>query len=215
MPLEKLKTLKIDMIANEKAVIVFRFIYKQKVYIVAVCLLTEEDRKKKEAEFALVRLCFMKADDINDFLDCYANSIKITAGLTELRHFLGVEYQKDGNAWMNGFLKYLGDNIPIDIPTPDESDQEAIISTICRHENRNPNRIYRKYISRNGKENGRQKHRTEYNAQLASIRFPKLYPKFRDDKTISFAFSENVEDEKSEEEILLNFEQNERRKKNK
>ena len=64
----------------------------------------------------------------------------------------------------------------------------------------------------NGKENGKQKHRTEYNGQLASIRFPKLYPKFKNDKTISFAFTENEKDDKSEEEILENFERNERRR---
>lgn len=212
MPLENLKVLRNDMIANEKAVIVFRFTYKQIVYFVAVCLLTEEDRKKKEAEYALVRLCFMKADNINDFLDCYANSVKITAGLTELRNFLGVEYQENGFAWINGFLDFLGQIIPIAVPIPNVAEQEAIISTICRHENRDPNRIYRNYMFRNGKENGKQKHRTEYNGQLASIRFPMLYPRFRNDKTISFAFTEDNEAEKSEEEILRNFEQNERRR---
>lgn len=74
-------------------------------------------------------------------------------------------------------------------------EQEAIISTICRHENRDHNRIYRSYMFRNGKENGKQKHRTEYNGQLASIRFPILYQRFRNDKTISFAFTEDIEDE--------------------
>lgn len=215
MSLENLKVLRNDMIDNEKAVIVFRFIYKQIAYIIAVCLLTEEDRKKKEAEYALVRLCFMKADNINDFLDCYANSVKITAGMTELRNFLGVEYQENGVAWINGFLEFLGKNIPTVVPTPNEFEQKAIISTVCRHENRDPNRIYRNYMFRNGKENGKQKHRTEYNGQLASMRFPMLYPRFRNDKTISFAFTDNIETEKSEEEILLNFEQNERRKMNK
>lgn len=212
MLLENLKVLRNDMIANEKVVIVFRITYKQIVYFVAACLLTDEDRKKKEAEYALVRLCFMKADSINDFLDCYANSVKITAGLTELRNFLGVEYQENGIVWINGFLDYLGKNIPTVVPIPNVAEQEAIISTICRHENRDPNRIYRSYMFRNGKENGKQKHRTEYNGQLASIRFPILYPRFRNDKTISFAFTEDIEAEKSEEEILRKFEQNERRK---
>lgn len=209
MPLENLKNLRKDMIANEKAVIVFRFTYRQIAYFVAVCLLTEEDRKKKKAEYALVRLCFMKADNINEFLDCYANSVKITAGLTELRNFLEVEYQEDGIAWINGFLDYFGMNIPVVVPIPGAAEREAIISTICRHENRDPNRIYRNYIFRNGIENGKQKHRTEYNGQLASIRFPALYPKFKNDKTISFAFTDEAEAEKSEEEILWNFEQNE------
>lgn len=211
MPLENLKALRNDMKANEKGVIVFRFTYKQIAYFIAVCLLTKEDYKKKEAEYALVRLCFMKADNINDFLDCYANSMKIITGLTDLRKFLGVEYQEDGIAWLNNFLKYLGKNMPTVIPDYSESDQGAIINTICRHEKHDPNRIYRYYMFRNGKENGKQKYRTEYNGQLASIRFPVLYPKFKNDKIISFAFTEDIEAEKTEEEILRNFEENERR----
>ncbi len=212
MPLKNLKVLRKEMIVNEKAVIVFRFVYKEITYFIAVCLLTEEDRKKKEAEYALVRLCFMKENNINDFLDCYANSVKITAGLTELRKFLGVEYQENGLDWINSFLDRLGKKIPTDVSIPSASEQDVIMRTICRNENRDPNRIYRNYMFRNGKENGKQKHRTEYNGQLASIRFPVLYPRFRNDKTISFAFTDDKKAEKSEEEILWNFEQNERRK---
>lgn len=213
MVLSNLKDLKSDMITNEKAVIVFRFAYKEIQYFIAVCLLTEKDRKKKEAEYALVRLCFMHADDVSRYLDCYANSKNITAGMSELRNFLGVEYQKDGVAWINGFLAYLGDFIPISIPTvEDTEEQDAILYTICRHENRNPNRIYRSYMFRNGKENGNQKHRTEYNGQLASIRFPNLYLRFKLDKIISFAFTENALEEKTEEEVLRNFEINQNKK---
>lgn len=207
MPLSRLKELRADMISKEKAVIVFRFNYRQLEYFVAICLLTDEDRNKKEAEYALVRLCFMHAENINDYLDCYANSKKITAGMTELRTFLGVEYQEDGIAWINGFLDYFGQHIPVNIPVmQDEEEHNAILHTICRHENRNPNRIYRSYMFRNGEENGKQKHRTEYNGQLASIRFPNIYPKFQEDKTISFAFTEDEFAEKTEEEILRNFE---------
>lgn len=94
----------------------------------------------------------MHADDVSRYLDCYANSKNITAGMSELRNFLGVEYQKDGVAWINGFLAYLGDFIPISIPTvEDTEEQDAILYTICRHENRNPNRIYRSYMFRNGR----------------------------------------------------------------
>lgn len=212
MPLENLKILRDDMRDKEKAVIVFRFSYNQVKCYVAVCLLNEKEEKKEETKYALVRLCFMKADNINDFLDCYANVKGITAGMTELRKFFGIEYQEDGVAWINSFMECLGKKIPVVVPEPDESEQKAIIHTICRHENYNPNRIYRKYMFYNGKENGKQKHRTEYNGQLASIRFPKLYPKFKNDKTISFAFTENEKDDKSEEEILENFERNERRR---
>lgn len=60
------------------------------------------------------------------------------------------------------------------------------------------------------KKNIMQKHRTEYNGQLASARFLTLYPRFKQDRTISFAFTDDPVLEKSEDEILRNFERNER-----
>ncbi|MBO1001277.1 DUF6037 family protein [Pseudogracilibacillus auburnensis] len=210
MVLSNLKKLRSDMIDNEKAVTVFRFDYKKIEYFVAVCLLTEEDKNRKETEFALVRLCFMQIDDVNEYLNCYANSKSITAGMTELRNYLGVEYQKDGIAWIKGFLSYFGQHVPEKHPAiQDKKEEEAVLHTICRHENRDPNRIYRNYIFRNGKMNGKQKYRTEYNAQLAAIRFPSLYERFKNYKEISFAFTDDVTKEKSEEEILSNFEMRE------
>ena len=72
-----------------------------------------------------------QSKDLIDFLDCYANSVKITAGLTELRNFLGVEYQENGIVWINGFLDFLGQIIPIAVPIPNVAEQEAIISSVC------------------------------------------------------------------------------------
>lgn len=213
MVFDNLKTLRTKMIENEIAVTVFRFNYKEHGYFVSVCLLTDEDRKRSEAEFALVRLCFMHDDDLDDYLDCYANSVKITAGMAELRHFLGVEYQEDGRAWMETFCQYLAGFIPDNIIKPDVIEKQVTIRTICIHEKRDPNRTFRYYMFRNGKENGKQKHRTEYNAQLASFRFPKLYKKFETDKTISFAFTADPNLEKEEEEILEQFRINEEKQK--
>lgn len=213
MVLGNLKSLRSEMITNEIAVTVFRFDYKKERYFVSVCLLTDEDRKKKEAEYALVRLCFMRERNLDDYLDCYANSVKITAGMTELRNFLGVEYQSDGRAWLDAFCEYFGQFIPLKIPATNAIEQQVVIRTLCLHEKRDPNRTFRSYMFRNGKENGIQKHRTEYNGQLALFRFPQLYPRFKDDKTISFAFTADPNLEKSEAEILANFEANERKKK--
>lgn len=215
MLFDNLKQLRKEMVANEVAVTVFRFEYKQTGYFVSVCLLTDEDYRKREAEYALVRFCFMREDNLDNYLDCYANSIKITAGMTELRHFLGVEYQQDGRAWMDTFYQYFGQFIPSKIPKANAVEEQVIVRTVCIHENRDPNRTFRSYMFRNGKSNGKQKHRTEYNGQLASFRFPKIYAKkeFKDDKTISFAFTADPILEKSEEEVLKNFELNERKTK--
>lgn len=212
MVFDNLKLLKNEMLINEIAVTVFRFQYKKLDYFVSVCLLTDEDRKRKEAEYALVRLCFMREKNLDDYLDCYANSVKITAGMTELRKFLGVEYQLNGRAWLETFCEYLGQFIPTKIQLANAFEQQVIVRTICIHENRDPNRTFRSYMFRNGKENGVQKHRTAYNGQLAAFRFPQLYPRFKNDKAISFAFTAKPNLEKTEDEVLANFELNERKR---
>lgn len=57
------------------------------------------------------------------------------------------------------------------------------------------------------------KTRTLQGMQDKLFRFPKIYAKkeFKDDKTISFAFTADPNLEKSEEEVLKNFELNERK----
>ena len=155
----------------------------------------------------------MRENNLDEYLDCYANSIKITAGMTELRKFLGVEYQLDGRAWLDTFCEYFGQFIPRTVPEVNITERQVIIRTICIHENRDPNRTFRNYMFRNGKENGVQKHRTEYNGQLASFRFPQLYLRFKADKTISFAFTADPSLEKNEADVLAKFELNERKKK--
>jgi hypothetical protein len=69
-------------------------------------LLTDEDRKKKEARYALERLCFVRGDDLNQYLDCYANTNGFSAGMTELINFLRVEFQLDGIGWIQGLAQY-------------------------------------------------------------------------------------------------------------
>ena len=157
--------------------------------------------------------CFMLESDLNVFLDCYANTNGISSSITELRHFLNVEYQPDGRNWIQGFLRYLGQRIPSQIPPMDKDTDKAAIITVCRHEGRDPNRIYRWSIIRHLKDdNGKQKHRSEYNSQLASKKFPILYSRFKADTTISFGFIDKEEKEKTEEEVLRNFESNERKR---
>lgn len=209
MPLKNLRLLRENMCENEKAVVVFRFSYKKREYFVAVCLLTDEDCKKQETKYALVRLCFIRGNDLSQYLDCYANSQRFLVDMTDLRNFLGVEYQPDGIEWIKGFTQFFGQNIPDHIPNMNNAEQNVALRTICRHEGRDPNRIYRSHIFRNGKQNGRQKYRTEYNGQLASVRFALLYPRFKQDRTISFAFTDDPALEKEENEILRNFERNE------
>lgn len=213
MVLQNLKILRDQMKKKEMAVTVFKFKYKSQSYFVAVCLLTEDDKERSNAQYALVRLRFMQEGNLSRALDCYANSQRITVGLTELRHFLGVASQPDGRAWVETFYCYLSQFIPTTICSPSKEEEQVILHTICAHEKRDPNKTYRYYMFRNGTDmTGRQKRRSEYNGQLASYKFPQIYPQFRTETAVSFAFTEYSHLEKSEDEILTNFYINEKKR---
>lgn len=162
--------------------------------------------------YKLVRIGFMEQANIERYLDCYCNTRTIPTKIQMLREFLGVDFQGNGIGWLESFLRLFAKYIPKSTPNNSlEDEKNAVIRTICRHENRDPRRIYRSYVFRNGKLNGRQKLRSEYNGQLASIRFPNLYEKFQSYKTISFAFTDDINKEKTEREILENFVENEKK----
>lgn len=71
---------------------------------------------------------------MNQYLDCYANAKGFSAGMTELRHFLGVAYQPDGIGWIQGFTQFFGRIIPTHIPNMNNHEQHIALHTICRHE---------------------------------------------------------------------------------
>jgi hypothetical protein len=57
--------------------------------------------------------------------------------------------------------------------------------------------------SKNNK--GKTKCRTEYNSQLAAFRFPYLYELYKNDIHVSFAFTDNPNQEVDETVALNNF----------
>ncbi len=210
-----LKGLRDDMRDKEKAVVISDIRYKKINYYVATCLLTEKDKQIIEQEqlieskYVLVKLIFIVTDDLKTQIACYANSSGIVKHrrtiYSDLRKFFKIESNENFWGWERTFSEYLGTVLPRTVPEMKEKEKHVLIHAICKNAGYNPNKIYRNYIFRNGKINGKQKHRTEYNGQLASLQFPNLYPLFASDKTVSFAFTEDKEKEKSESEILENF----------
>lgn len=209
LPFAGLKTLRNLMREREIAVTVFRFGFNHKSFFVVISLLSEKDEKKENAEIALLNLCLMRRDNLDIFLDCFVNSSRLIVKDSVLRDFLGIPYNPNGTDWKDAFKTALSKAIPPGIPDMCNEEKQIAYRALCVHEKRDPNRTYRSHIFRNGTENGRQKHRTEFNGQLASYKFRSLYPRFANDREISFAFTSNPDQEKSEEQILENFERNE------
>lgn len=207
MSLNKIRPFRDLMRNRQTAVYSYRYAYNGINCFVAICLLVDDDKKLKKAQYALVRIRFMKVDNLDDFIDCYANTQGLLTGVGEIRRFFHIPYNTEGfSSWLDTFYDDFNENYPSSIEVPDNELHDINIRTVCEHEGRNPNRIYRHHLLRHlPNEYGETKHRTEYNSQLAKWRFPKLWDIYSTDKTVSFAFTDNPDEELSEPQIYDNF----------
>ena len=132
---------------------------------------------------------------------------RISVKYGELRRFFNIEYCINGaNEWYYNLMENIGNVINPNIPNQTENLKNVSIDTICRHENRISNRTYRSHLLRHSVDaSGNEKYRTEYNAQLASFKFPHLYKIYHMDKHVSFAFTDKPEEEVSEQEAYEKF----------
>lgn len=76
-----------------------------------------------------------------------------------------------------------------------------MVRSLSLSDSEDPNRIYCMSVKRNAD----GKKRSEYNSNKIRFLRSSLYEKFKDDETISFCFSSNPEDERSDKEILEGF----------
>lgn len=207
MAFTDLKQLRDNMVKKEIAVFSKTYSYKNVNCYIAYCLLTSDDRKLDKYKYALLRMRFIKQNNFDEYIDCPANSTGIDVRYGELRRFFNIEFDPNGmREWYYVLINNIGDNIKPDIPIQNTELDNVSIDTVCKHENRNPNRIYRSHLLRHSvDDNGNGKCRTEYNAQLAALKFPKLYELYRNDKHVSFAFTDDREQEVSEKQAYSNF----------
>lgn len=206
MAFTDLKELKKNMINNEIAVFSVTYTYNKVNCYIAFCLLTSEDRQKDKYKYSLMRIRSIKQDNFDNYIDCPANS-NISVKYGELRRFFNIEYCiNSANEWYYNLMENIGNVINPNILNQTENLKNVSIDTICRHENRISNQTYRSHLLRHSVDaSGNGKCRTEYNAQLASFKFPHLYEIYRMDKHVSFAFTDKPEEEVSEQEAYEKF----------
>ena len=205
--LTKMRDFREEMRKEQTAVYSYRYEYNKVKCFVAICLLTEDDKKKAKAKYALIRLRFMKRDNLDDFIDCYANSKRFMDGAGEIRRFFNISFNDEGfEQWLAVFYKNFDEHYPTVLKVQDPELKKVSLRTVYEHEGRDPNRIYRLRLLRHMPDkNGNTNHRTEYNSQLAKERFPKLWEIYKNDRTVSFAFTDDPLAERSEEEIYARF----------
>ena len=202
----QIRELRKDMLRHEKAVVIFRFTYNNKHSFIALCLFTDEELNKAENKYYMLKIRIMDCKNLSRYIEGKINTYRTSFEYNQITSFFHLSSDHIHPFWFREFVQKLSAHISnhVSVNTAQEIKQ-AEIYNIALNDSHDPNRIYPIRIMRNGVMNGAQKHRTPYNAQLAQCFCPNLYNIFKDDKTISFVFSCNPEDELTEEKILENY----------
>ena len=198
--LSKLKQLKEDMEKNEWTITSFLFTYKSIKYIVLVRRFI--GNVKKRNPYALVMLDFFKANDLSCKLSAEANSKQILIDAKTLREYFGIEYSENLGDILMQFSKRFGESIPISVPNQfSELQIGLMIKSLSKSDSEDPNKVFCYKVRRNPK--GQM--RSLFNADKTKILRLSLFNYFQEDKSISFCYSTDKNDENDDATILYNF----------
>lgn len=200
--LENLKFLKNDMIKKGWSICNFLFEYKSVKYIVMVKRFVGMEKRK--SEYALVKLHFLKINDINDDLQVEANSNRLIIDAKKLREYFNIEYSSNLGDIINQFSERLGRSIPKEMPDINritELEKKAIVYSLSRSDSEDPRKIYCTGVKRNPK--GQK--RSEFNSDKTKILRENLYNNFANDTSVSFCYSAEISKEKDDPTIYINF----------
>ena len=189
-----------DLIDHDFRVTAFDFRFKRVDYVVVFEALDSEIKIGKRNY--CVSLTFYNG---NESLHVYANSNFFHANVKDIRLFFGIEYAENLGDLMKQFYSRFNPSIPLKKPISLTDDQKQKCIRIINDRVDEANKIYCYDVRRNGKRNDVQYHRSPYNSDKTLILRPKLYSVFKNDKTLSFYYSDDPDDEKTDAEIIQNL----------
>lgn len=182
----------------------FPFRYKEEGYFVILTLYRED--QKKPSEYAKAKVEFIKRKNINDSINGYIDFYDVHFhSAEEFCNFFGVEKGNANRDLFKDFSKIFADFIPKEKKLNKSDIEKRLIGS--RAEGNNPKAIYCYDVHRNGKKkkDGSLNQRSIENSNKAQSLRPELYEHYCSDMNLSFFFSDNLEDEKSDEEIMAIF----------
>lgn len=200
MLLDNLKELKKNMEENNWVICSFLFRYKEIEYIVLVKLFAANERR--ENTYALVKMQFIKHNNLNEKLEIEANSLRLIIDRETFRIFFGIEYGFNPGDIIEQFTKRLGEKIPTIVPNNvSKAEKDAMVASLSRSDSEDPNKTYCYKVKRNSLGNKR----SQYNSNKTRILRPELFKKFEDDPSISFCYTDDSSKENDDSTILYNF----------
>lgn len=196
---ENFKLLKLDMIENGWIIEAFPFCYKGNDYIVLAKLYQQHEKRPK---YALLKTEIIKIDNTNNSLIIPVNSNGFIIDAKTLRIFFNIEYSKNLGDILKQFENHFSKFVPVQInPNKSENLKNSMISSLSKSDSEDPLKVYCFTVRRNPNKESR----SLFNDNKTRLLRPYLYSKFKDEPTISFCYSKNKNDEKSDKEILSSF----------
>ena len=200
MLLENLRQLKEDMRNKGWTICSFLFKYKKIEYIVLVNRFVGTE--KRIDKYALVKLHFMKANNLSDELQVEANVKKLIVDPKKLREYFGIEYRENLGNILQQFTENLGRVIPTKMSeNSSKMEKSAMVRSLSKSDSEDPNKIYCNKVRRN--RDGGQ--RSEFNSDKTRLLRPMLFREFCNDKSISFCYYADKEMENDDATIIRNF----------
>lgn len=194
-----------DLIANGWHMTAFPFNYKHVSY--DVLFENNDNLNERVNKYASVTLHFIDTRDINRAYTVEANQIKMFhKDISEFRAFFGVSYVPNLGDILQQFYDLFVNNVPSKVPAQLNIRQNNLIDQyLASRGGHNPNAIYCYDARRLGMRNGKQMFRSIFIDNLTLRRKPILYKYFKDEKTVTFYYSDNPNDELDDTEIISKF----------
>lgn len=197
---ENFKLLKADMEEKGWVIEVFSFSYKKIEYAVLVKLY--QNHEVKESRYALLKVEFLKINDIDDNLIVPANARELLIDAQTLRQYFGIEWSENLGNVLRQFSEHFAQYIPDKVNFSKNNFFKIVMTkSLSESDSEDPRKIYCYAVRRNA-DNGT---RSVFNDNKSRLLRPELYRKFMDENTVSFCYSPNSEKEKSDAEIIRNF----------
>lgn len=200
MLLSNLEELENDMIKEDWTICSFLFQYKGTEYIVLVKRFVGSEKRKNPR--ALVKLHFMKSNNLEDDLQVEASSYYLLIDAKTLREYFGIEYKENLGDILQQFTERLGKVIPKEVsdhPSPIET--KVMLYSLSKSDSEDPNKIYCNKVRRNP--NGGK--RTAFNSDKTKLLRPCLFAHFRNEPNVSFCYYADRSMESDDATILINF----------
>ena len=198
--LSNLKLLNDDMKNKGWIITSFTFRYKTVNYIVLVKRFLSEE--KKGNKYSLVKLEFMKENNLEDSLLVEANSNQIFVDAKIFREYFGIAYVPNLGDIFKQFYGIFGKSIPSIIKIVNtDFEKAAMAKSLSISDSEDPTKIYCTNVRRNPE--GQK--RSVFNSDKTKILRPRLYEYFKDEESISFCYSNDECKNNDDPTILRNF----------